>query len=191
MIMQIFSACEIAAYLGLSPDLVAVADSLAASPITEPEVFYASPFNLPIITADNSTYWAKCRSLLPFTSCWFTWDPSFSFLAWKVYIEKKKKGGNPNKLIDPDLTQTEDDISACYDSMETVFMQILLDFFFYIDRRETYESFHVLLYRATCLLELVIQNLHLCSTANLDFKNHEWSAAVEPRATFSFEALEN
>lgn len=88
--MQILSAYEGAAYLGPSPDLGTLADSLAASPITEPGVLYASPFNLSIIAADNITPSAKCQSLLPFTSQWFTGGSFFSFLVWKVYIRKNE-----------------------------------------------------------------------------------------------------
>jgi len=60
------------------------------------------------------------------------------------------KKRNFNTLIDPDLSQTEDDIPACYEFMETICMQFLLDFFFCIRGREAYER---LLYKAQIITQ--------------------------------------
>lgn len=64
MIMQILSAYRGAAYLTHSLDLGRVADSLAASPITEPGLLYALPSKL-LTTADNITRCASSFCLSP------------------------------------------------------------------------------------------------------------------------------
>lgn len=159
MIMQILSAYEGAAYLGPSPDLATVADSLAAGPIMEPGVPYASPFNLSIVTADNITPCAKSPSLLPFTSWCFTGGPSFSFFAWRVYIKKKKKKSqhfNRSRFMS-NWRWYPSTLGLYGKRLHAIFTGFL---FLYKWKGGLWKSFHVLLYRATCLSEFVIQNLH-------------------------------
>lgn len=111
--MQILSAHKGAAHLCPSPDLGMVADTLAGGPIIEPWALHPSPFYLSVITAENITPVQSALISSAFHQLVVQSRFTFFLLISRVSIKEKKI--NPNTFIDPDLWQTENDTSACYD----------------------------------------------------------------------------